>query len=317
MDPIKEGKDIFRKIVDDVGDNPILAPRDMEVFFEKLLDKTKGWVIVDFLDAGGWDKIENFEIDHKYKLLTLTWHDYRGLIEDPDHKAARQIVFPAAWYSLCIRVNSVVPVKIGGTYVFLINGFAMTEKEVKKKWGMNTETYEVNQEHFFGLEVYRKVNAEWEVIHCHTTPLFSIAILPKNIRLGSFDSKNILYWKNLDESLSRISRVHNSIDLANGNDEICEKANTIRRILEYVLKIECCYKNITPKKEYSQLMLGDLIREVSGSKNEWERKELNQLVRDLNTHSHDAGMPVDKTKVKESAQNVISYIKKLDYIIKD
>lgn len=316
MDPIKDGNTIFREIGESIGGKSLISSRDIHALLQKLFDRTQGLVIVDFLDTGSWDKIEAFEIDPE-NFLMLTWHDYRRVSEGREAKEIRQAAFPASRYLLSIKVNSVVPVKVRDTYVYLINGFAMTEKEIKKKWGHKAEEYKAEQNHFFEIDVYRKTGGTWEVINCHTTPIFSIAILPKSIGLGSFDSKNILYWKNLSDGHARLMRVLTDIDTITNVDEICSKANTIRRVLESVLKIECCYREIVPRKGYSQLLLGDLIHEVSHTKTEDERKELNQLARDLNEHSHDTGIPVDKTIITESAKRVTMYIKRLAHIFQD
>ena len=36
-----------------------------------------------------------------------------------------------------------------------------------------------------------------------------------------------------------------------------EKANTVRRIMEFVLKVECCADGLALKKNYSQALPGD------------------------------------------------------------
>lgn len=105
--------------------------------------------------------------------------------------------------------------------------------------------------------------------------------------------------------------------------EICGKANTIRRIFEMVLKIECCFleeyaykfdideHSFRFKKDYSDQKLGDLIKIIRPAKDEQQIQILNKI-RDLsNELSHDTGKKVTKTKGIELARLAFDYVEEL------
>src|SRR5260221_10176148 len=94
MDPIKEGKNIFRKLHEDIGKDQITDINEFNKFLKNLLKETKGLIIVDFLDAGNWDSIENFEIDYKNNLVYLNWHDYRNKKKSKLEKEMRSMFMP-------------------------------------------------------------------------------------------------------------------------------------------------------------------------------------------------------------------------------
>jgi len=78
MDPIKDGAKIFNKIHELTGKDLITDTNELETFMNLLIEEIKGWVIVNFLDTGNWDRIDTFEIDHKNGRLFINWHDYRN-----------------------------------------------------------------------------------------------------------------------------------------------------------------------------------------------------------------------------------------------
>jgi len=312
MDPIKNGTTIFRNLAKEFDDKEINDSNLIQNFFERLLQQTNGLVIVDFLDTGNWDSIEKFSFDIENRILTLVWHDYKTEDEEfLEMKELRQTIFPASSYSLSINVKSIIPVYGEKFAIFVMNGFSKTEKEIRNFYKQGTSELEIYDKNFFEKQVVRKINDEWEVISFHCTPIYSLVILPKNIGISSIDSKYILYNYNLNASLDRISKVINALNIMgeHDHDEICEKVNTGRRILESVLKIECCFKEIEVKENYSQMLLGDLVNLLKKGKSDEEILSLNSLARQLNEFSHDSGKPVKLDKAKDVVLLVSEYIK--------
>lgn len=319
MDPIREGNKIFKKISDSFQTTKITDFSEIKTFFEILMKKTNGWVILDFLDAANWDKIETFDFNEQNGILTLIWHDYRNKNESKEEKELRQMVFPASLYSLSIAINSIVIIKGADYAIFLLNGFAKTEKDIKKLCKKNADMYKIFDNSFFEKRINRLINDHLEVIDFHCTPLYSLAIIPKNLFLHSLDSKKILYQYNLNITLKRIKLIVEflkDID-PNNHDLICEKVNTARRIFEQLLKIVCCYRKVNVKGNYSQLELGPLIKYVKNSKNDIFNNHFGKMVKLLNQFSHDTGTKIELINAQQVCYLVMTYTQIINLEIKE
>lgn len=299
MDPLKEGDKIFAELAKRFDDKIITDIDKAAAFLESLLEKTQGLVIVDFLDTGNWDCIDGLEADSKNGLLFLHWRDYRKSSETEEEALARKMAFPADLYAAMIHFNEIRIVDTSKCPLLFVRGYALKDKEIKKHLGKGSQDFELfDDRKFFSKTVIRKYDGTLQLIECFNTPIFSMVILPKNSKLRPWDSKHILYQYNLLDCRQRLWKVRK--DFENGGltdcDVICEKANTVRRILENTLKIECCYRfdQINVKKDYSDLRLGDLIKIL---KPVWDENIKNLFKKPtifLNELSHDSGKPVDK-----------------------
>ena len=300
---------IFREIAQKFGPDPITERRKLSEFFEELHARTEGLVILDFLDLANWDRIEAFEMDEKTGILTLTWHDYRSASEDPDEMEMRQMVFPAALYACALQVNSVVPIIGKRVALFFVNAYSKTEKEIRNLYKQGADEIKVMDSSFFEKRVVRKAAGNFEIIDFHCTPIFSLAIVPKRSGIGSHDSKEMLYSHNFRVGLERLNRVVASLDSlpAERHDEIAEKVNTVRRIMEFVLKVECCSRELDLSKNYSQVLLGDLIARVKPLKEPAMQAVLGRLAEMANEFSHDSGKPIDHSKAKVVALLALAY----------
>ncbi len=310
MDSIKGSIKNFKNLAESFGNQKITQHSEIKRFFSELIKQTKGWVILDFLDTANWDKIEAFELDGN-GLLTLIWHDFRNTGESEDDKETRQMIFPASLYSLGISINSIVPVVGEESAIFLLNGYAITDKEINKLYKSSSSEYELYNNSFFEKRIIRKTSDHWEVIDYHCTPIYSLAIIPKKSGLSSFDSKRLLYKYNIQDLLQRLSVVIQALDTIDpaDHDLICEKVNTARRILESALKIECCYREIEIKEDYSKLLLGSLLNYVKVFKDKDFQPVLGKMAELLNEFSHDSGKPIDLDKAKLACILVMTYIK--------
>lgn len=310
MDPIKDGTVIFRNLAENFGNNKITELSEIKRFFSELIKRTNGWVILDFLDTANWDNIEAFELSND-GLLTLVWHDYRAVEESEIDKELRTMVFPASLYSLGISINSIVPIVGEEAAIFLLNGYTKTEKEINKIYKEGSSEYKVFNNSFFEKRVVRRISEHWEIIDYHCTPIYSLAIIPKNSRLSSFDSKRVLYTYNIQDLVHRLALVTETLETidSTNSDLICEKVNTARRILESALKIECCYREIEIKEDYSKLLLGQLLNYVKVFKDEDFQPVLGKMAELLNEFSHDSGKPIDLDKAKLACILVMTYIK--------
>lgn len=316
MDPIRQGTEIFNKIHQEIGKNLITDTREFETFLNNLISQTAGLVIVDFLDAGNWDNIKSFEINHETRRVNINWHDYRKAHESDEDKNMRSMVFPGDVDGLTFDFQELRLIKIGDISIFSFRGYAVSSREVEKIMKKDTEQFKlVDDSDNFSVETVRKINGEWQTYKYLNTPIFSTLIIPKDLNISASISKKILFAFNLDNSKERINKVDS--DLTTGEDEIdfiCEKANTLRRIMENILKIECCYRyrQIRVKKSYSELLLGDLVGLIKDFRSEAEKSNLNSIVRLANELSHDSGKLVTKGKALQLVTLVKDYCEALD-----
>jgi len=292
MDPIEHGTEIFGEIAREFGSERIQNPQRIAEFFERLLSATGGLVILDFLDAANWDRIEGFSLDGD--ILTLVYHDFRDVEEDEVQKEMRRMVFPADRYLLSFAVRSLAPVVFGDTAIFLLNGHTKTLKEIRSMYSSGASEMDISDSSFFEKRVIRKTDEGWEVRGFHCTPIYSLAVVPKNFNFSSGDSRQLLFHYNMDEAVNRISSVVDSLAATDPADEdaICEKVNTARRIFESVLKIECCYRDVEIGKAYSQILLGDLMKLVKKAQSVDLGQFYGTIAGLLNEFSHDSGKPI-------------------------
>lgn len=307
--PLSQSARIFLEVAEKFGTAPISDPDKIEALFSELDRRLGGLVILDFLDMANWDRIESYALDRSTGLLSLTWHDFRQAVENEEDKELRQMVFPASLYACALQINSVVPIVGQSTAVFLINGFAKTEKEIRKLYAPGSDELKVLDNSFFEKRVLRRTGEQIEVIDFHCTPIFSLALVPKQSGLGPHHSKEILYAHNLRTAINRLSAVVAALDSVNANnaDEIAEKVNTVRRIMEFVLKVECCSRDLELKKSYSQVLLGDLISLVKQSREAHIQSLLGKFAEWANEFSHDSGRPVELSKAKMVAMLGLAY----------
>ena len=94
-------------------------------------------------------------------------------------------------------------------------------------------------------------------------------------------NERLLYSHNYHVALARLNAVVADLDSSDpkSSDNIAEKVNTVRRIMEFVLKVECCSRELTLNRNYSQVLLGDLISTVKSNKEPHVRTLLGKLAR--------------------------------------
>jgi hypothetical protein len=299
-DPVYESHKIFSDSIKNINWDKTTSLIEAADFLNELVNKTTGLLIIDYLDSGNWDSLASVEKVDQKGYLILNWRDYRDTEEDRKLKEIKKF-FPANLNSTIIKFKELRILKTKNYPVFLIRGFSIKDKEIRKYLSKNSKDFELtDNEDNFSKTFYREFDDHLEKFKILNTPIFSMLILPKNSSLNSFDSKSLLFDYNLNDCLKRIEKVENSLNNENIDDEdfICEKANTIRRILENVLKIELCYRfrQVNVKKGYSDLKLGDLIKHLKPHKEEYMLEYLTTMIIWSNELSHDSGIPIIRAK---------------------
>jgi hypothetical protein len=315
MNPIEDGPTIFKKVAENFSTDELKSATQVKSFFDILLSETDGSVIVDFLDTSNWDSISGYEFNEKSKFLFLYWHDYREVdTNKPDDEPEEiRLVFPASLYGLFMHFHSIRIIRTEYHPLFLLRGYALTDKEIKRALVSSSEEYRFGRDSFFSKLLYRKIDNHWQVLTCHNTPIYSTLIIPKRSKLKSLDSKIFLYECNIHLVMEKLQNLQEALSVV-GDDEtdvICEKANTIRRTLENVLKIEGCYREVELKKAYSQLQIGDLWGVLKDYHPESIRFIFGKLIEWSNELSHDSGIPVKKEKAEALSALAMAYVELL------
>lgn len=330
---IRNGSKIFEKIFDEFGVNEITDLRLLDQFFERLFNETKGLVIVDFLDTGNWDCFQGYEIDYEAELLTLNWHKY-----DPSTMAGYTSTsndYKPILVSLMLHFKDLKIERPKNFPFITIRGYSIKEKEVLKYFrniDKNTKNSKLDRANFFNIYQVDK-GLYIEDCYCYDTPIYSILIIPKDTANATNISSKILFLYNYDNCKSRLLKAKHTLQNQTlDEDELCEKANTIRRVFEFVLKIECCYHrelndevfwsneidedDFLFKNSYSDIVLRDLLKILKILKDEEKIKILNSIVVLSNELSHDSGKKVTQEKVLQLLENTLNYTDSLMNIIK-
>jgi len=309
---IKEGDKIFTKVAKSVNWTETQSLEQASQLLEKLRIDTEGLVIVDFLDAANWDCMDGIEADIENGFLKIHWHDYRKSKETAQDKEIRMLAFPASLSSLLIKFKELRIVNTEKYPVFILRGYALKDKEIKTYLDKDSAEFKIfdNYNNFSKLAV-RKIKSQFETYSCLNTPIFSMIIIPKNSGASAFCSKKALLSYNLTDSIIRLTKVKDELEKEDLVDEdvICEKANSVRRIFEYVLKVELCYRyrQLSVKKDYSDLMLRDLMSLVKPFNEEYINNFLKQITVWSNELSHESGKPIKRNKAKALSNMTILY----------
>jgi hypothetical protein len=317
MDALKEGDKIFTEIAESVGWSETKSLKEASEFLKKLMAATNGLVIVDFLDSGNWDCIEGIETIDDSGYLLIHWRDYRNSHENPLDKEMRMLAFPASLYSSLIKFKELRIVKTRSFPVFLLRGYALKDKEINIFLSKGSSEFKIfdYKDNFSKLAV-RKIDGKFESYTCLNTPIFSMIIIPKNCGSSAFASKKALLSYNLKDALLRLNRVKDELEKEDLVDEdiICEKSNSVRRIFEYVLKVELCYRyrQVSVKSDYSDLLLGDLMKLVKPFKEESVKDFLTRITVWSNELSHESGKPIKREKAVAISYMTILYTQLLE-----
>ena len=324
---IENGSKIFQKLFADIGASEIVDLKVLDNFLGNLLKETKGLVILDFLDSGNWDCLDSYEIDFENEFLTLKW---RTLENEPNSQYYKGSRIKLSFSSILIHFKD-LQIKNHKNFPFItLRGYSIKPNEALayyKKQGYSVEKVKYKRRNF-STEFTVDKDEYIEECDCYDTPIYSIMIIPKDTANSARFSTKMLFLYNYEKSMERLNRIHSSFRRESlSEDEICEKSNTIRRIFEYILKVECCYEREFNKEafwgesldsdhfifrsDYADASLGELIRIIKVVKGEDEVVKMNKIVRLSNELSHDSGKKVTITKARELLDLTAGYCLKL------
>ncbi|GAL86068.1 hypothetical protein MYP_3297 [Sporocytophaga myxococcoides] len=314
--PIENGNEIFEDILKEYPEQIF----DIETAAQLLINvikETEGLVIVDFLDYGGWDRLNKCHIDKDNGLIYL--------IEEEDTDAGYRDGLVLKFKDLLSYHSNIL------SGIFL-RGYALKRKNIKKILNNGKCNFSFKEVKNFALTIEKTTDAVLESYDVLNSPIYSVAIIPKNTSLCADRSQELLFKINFNECMQRLQKRRLQLLEIDKSDEdsICEKANTARRIFEFILKIECCliehkvsfwgFENTGSasfKEDYSELLLGPLQAMVKRYKPKNRQDELTKIINIGNKLSHDSGEAIDKKEAIDLYDLMIEYTKELLELIKD
>lgn len=308
------GSRLLKAVADQFPQDVISESDAVRAFFDTLMKETGGYVIIDFLDCGNWDGLAGYDYDPEKGYLYLYWRDYRKDDASGRRRPESRMVFPGSLYGLFLHLQKVEIIRGTDSVVFLLHGYSLTSKDVRRILAAGAEEFELKEDSLFATHVFRKMNGQWQLLQVHTAPLYGAVIVPKGVGAPSVASRKLLFDANLRRVLGRLTAAYQVLEKTpdSESDAIAEKGNTIRRALEQALKIEICYRDMEVKKPYSQLLLGDLLALLKDYQEEDGFKIIyGKLAEWANELSHDTGRPVKQSNALLLAIFSIAYVEML------
>lgn len=332
IDIVKEGSKIFFKLFKEFDVTEITDIHQVGKFFDRLITEMKGLVIVDFMDAGNWDCLGSYHIDYENQFLTLNWHYYSNSTKIDSF--IEQVGYKPSIMTVMLHFKELKIESYKNFPFVTLRGFALKNKDVLKyykKIDPDAKHLKDDGANFYSL-FYVDRQKYIEECYCHDTPIYSILITPKDTAGRTDHSMRILFMYNYENCKERILKIQTSLETKDlDEDELSEKANSIRRIFEFVLKIECCFHrelnydvifgdeldrdDFKFKDDYSDIVLGDLVKILKKIKNEEEMTTLNKIIRLSNELSHDSGKKVTKEKVIDLLKTTVQYTAALTHLV--
>lgn len=305
--------------------NKIEDSNTAETFFGEFLNKTKGGVNIDCLDADNDDRIECVDFDHDKGMMRLCT---RVPENDPEIRQMRKMAYPYDTYSFLIRFKNIHFIRInnGNCIAIVVNGYTMNQEMIEsfvKKGKYTIKSYD-EKSSFFTSNLVRTKNKLSEYIRAMKTPITSFWIIPKKLPISAYDSKKYLYLYNnevLGERLENcLNKLSNQIGKTKDKEEIDDfikmYGNQIRTVAEAFFKLVTCFyhdnlKNKKNKnKDYNLLRLGDLTKPLKKNvyTNTDDKSRLKTIALIANELSHDSGLPIKFEDIGELYINLIYYI---------
>lgn len=260
-------------------------------FLDRIHKKTKGLFIVDHFSMVNYDHL--WDIEYRDPFNILYWKNYE---KHPIDDELKDFVFGNSTYiySLC-NIQKLIIINANGHLFILVMPIVSSDKEIRKFLNitrLNEEQLVVDE---YPEEFYSKYNfiLDGKIHRCfaHHLPFYSFLIQPKERNRPTGVTSKIILKATLYEAKDRIIRVNNKIKTQRLlSDEIYECGNTLRRIMEYLLKYYMFFKGIKlPKNGYGHNLIGDLCKQLNKEKDDLVEKIDQKTIVLANELSHDSG----------------------------
>lgn len=134
----------------------------------------------------------------------------------------------------------------------------------------------------------------------YNLPFYSFLLQPKEKNTPAIFSQKVLLYGNIKEAKKRLAMVNNKIDLIENQydeDNIRSCANTLRNLLEFILKYYCIYKaySLPNEEAYGYNMLGNLKKHLKEKGDDLVIEQ--EVINTANEYSHDSGIKLEKERL--------------------
>lgn len=293
---------------------------DVLSFLRALIQRSQGNVVVDHFSGENYDRIDRVECLGNYVkivwkdfsdfckrkeagILTydewLTWNIFGEFAEIYTLLDVEKILFRKErdHLFLIFRTNLIDLKKIESLHKH--NGWSTLKKEqcTDSFYTQFIVSKEIDGKHIYGDCIV------------YTLPFCVMLIHAKENCNSSYYSRIRLVHETMEEIYRRFELVLGRLDRCDERDvdEIEEKGNTIRKLMEYSLKFYCAYMGISMKMErqYKHITLGDLRDKLKDTIPDINSLIPQSLIIEANKYAHDIGR-------KSSKEDLILFSRKVE-----
>ncbi len=276
---------------------------DIENFLRQIVEQASQHLLFDHFSLGNYDYIDNIEFENGYtKIIWKNFDNFRkdylnNCLSEHDRYNWSIWGYSTKIYS-AIKIKELKCINNNGHLFILIKPLYETKKQIKKNiLGSNTEIKYNEDLSDLECELTYMVGSEkewlFETCTFSNLPYYSSLIQPIAHQISTYFSKKLCFSATIEEILNRLDRINKYIDTYNSDtdpDDISEKGNTIRSIMEIALKYCCVLFNskLEIEDKYGYIPLGKLRKEVE----KFGILISQSFVNTANILSHDSGKNV-------------------------
>lgn len=321
---------LFLDVWEKYGNPEVICEKEkINEFLKELVTKSNTYIVLDHYSQINFDTIVKIEPNDKYTLIY--WFDKNNLRERilskeniSEMEKLEWSVFGFATYEyLLLDISKIRFIRIDNHLFVLLMSNLIPQREIEKTISKNNEMIDIEE---VTSDLYTRYTF-WEgdpqnlIKHfciVSNLPYYTCVIQPKENIPNTYLSKILLLESTIYDIKIRLANVQTRLFNTDeyDNDELFSIGNTIRRILEYVIKYYCVINNmdlgkLQVEQKYGYITLGDLRKII----NSHGKLELSQgLINIANELSHDSGAVLTKEDIESfyyDTMNVIDEISKL------
>lgn len=311
--PYELSEDLFLDLWEEFGRKEYLIdPIEINDFLTKLIDLSTREVILDQFSLANYDNIIRIEYEKPY--TRLFWKELSGFrekylegkLDKFEEQTWKAFGYGTYLYTLT-HISKLKFIQKDNHLFVLILSNLIPVKAVKKailKNDCELINEEVNKTEFYRQYSFwegDKQDCKKHICIVNNLPYYSCLIQPKQGGSTVEISKKIMLFETVNEAIQRMDKakiILESLDQFD-YDQIFAQGNTIRRILEYTLKLYCIFKEIELEidTKYGHVTLGKLKPKINRSQGNIIIEQ--NLIDKANELSHDSGEVFSKEEVIE------------------
>lgn len=319
---------LFLDLWDKYDNKEVITDLDTIVrFLSDLIELSNGQVIVDHFSKENYDCIERIERVENY--VKIIWKDFSGYLEKKAagtlsdmEKLVWSIWDNASYVYALLNIEKIKILRIRDHIMVLFRTSPIEPRRVERLFSQGTNKILIKDQQpnllysdFFFLDNSGGRTA-LHMCTVYTLPFFVMLIQPKEHDIPSSFSHIILVRETLSEIRSRFTRTVQLLNMCDeyDTDDIASKGNTIRTLLEYMLKYYCIYKKLPLKdvdQKYCHIALGDLKKVIP----EGDLSISQELINQANAFSHDSGKTFHKDDVLQLAYSFELVLNEIEHSI--